>query len=120
MKKGFSLVEIIISISLLSVIFVFSMLIIKKTDTSYADPYEEIRLLISDAANIYLNLNDDKKEKLYSNKKLVINSNELIKEGLIVDNYYLSNINETKDLQNIEIIILIDDEGLINYSINIV
>ena len=120
MKKGFSLIEIIISISLLSVIFVVSMFIIKKTNVSYADPYEEIRIMISDATNIYLNLNNDKKDLLYKDKKLIINSNELIQEGLIEDKYYLKSIRETKVLQNIEIIILIDEEGLLNYSINIV
>ena len=121
MRKGFSLIEMIISITLLSLVGIFSFFVIKKAELTYADPYEELRLLISDATNVYLNSTNgyELKEELYDMKKISLNSNLLIQEGLIEDNYFLKNLGERKDLKNIEIIISVDDEGFINYSINI-
>ena len=121
MKKGFSLIEMIISFTLLSLVSIFTFLIIKKAEPTYADPYEELRLLISDATNVYLNstIGYELKEELYEKKEISLNSNLLIQEGLIEDNYFLKNLGERKDLRNIEMIISIDDEGFINYSINI-
>lgn len=122
MKKGFSLVEVIISISLVSVVALFALVIIKKAEPTYADPYESVRIIISDATNLFLNTNAgiDYKEELYNNKEIIINTNTLIQEGLIEETYFVENINENKNVENLEIIVTIDDEGFINYSINMV
>jgi len=122
MKKGFSLVEVIISISLVSVVAVFALVIIKKAEPTYADPYENVRMIISDATNLFLNTNAgiDYKDELYEKKMIVINTNTLIQEGLIEENYFVENINENKNVENLEIIVTIDEEGFINYSINMV
>jgi len=122
MKRGFSLVETIISISLVSVVALFALVIIKKTEPTYADPYENIRIILSDATNLFLNTTAgiDYREKLYLEKKVVLNTNILIQEGLIEESYFVDNINENKNVENIEIIVLIDEEGLQNYSINMI
>ena len=121
MKKAFSLIELIITVSLLSVVFIFTFLVIKKSEPTYADPYEDVRLLISDATSVYLNSNIglEFKKNLYDNGKIIINSNSLIQEGLLEESYFLKNINQNIDLKNVEIIVLLDGEGFINYSINI-
>ena len=122
MKKGFSLVEIIISISLISIIGILGLVVLKKAEPTYADPYENIRKIIGDASNVFLNSNRgiDYKEKLYKNKTVIINTNDLIKEGLLAESYFIDNINENKNVTNLEIVVLLDEEGFINYSINIV
>lgn len=121
MKKGFSLAEIIISISLVSVVALFALVIIKKAEPTYADPYENIRTILSDATNLFLNTTagTDYREILYSKKELIFNTDILIKEGLIEESYFVENINENKSVKNIEIIVAIDDEGFLNYSINL-
>ena len=121
MKKGFSLVEIIISISLVSVVALFALVIIKKAEPTYADPYENVRTILSDATNLFLNTTagTDYKETLYSKKELIFNTNILIQEGIIEENYFVENINENISVKNIEIIVAIDEEGFINYSINL-
>ncbi len=122
MKKGFSLGEIIISISLLSVVFVFTMFIIKKSEPTYADPYESIRSVISDATNVFLNSNIGNyyKNELYKNGEILISTNELISEGLLEESYFVGNINEEKEVKDIDIIVSLGDEGFMNYTINIV
>lgn len=119
MKKGFSLVELIISVGLISLVLVFSLFVVKTTDTSYADPYEELRKTISDATYLFLNLNkgEDYKNELYENNYVSINTNLLIAEGLLEEVYYVENINDNKNLKNIPINITLDSEGLINYLI---
>lgn len=119
MKKGFSLVEIIVSLSLLSVIFLFALVIIKKSDITYADPYENLRKDVSLATELYFNTNGiSKKEELYQNGKVIINSNVLIENGFLDENYYVENTKESKDLQNIDISVSLDDEGFMNFEIN--
>lgn len=122
MKKGFSLVEIIISISLVSAVALFALVIIKKAEPTYADPYENIRTILSDATNLFLNTTAgiDYRETLYSEKELMFNTNILIQAGLIEESYFVENTNENKSVKNIEIVITLDDEGLQNYSINII
>jgi len=122
MKKGFSLVEIIISISLVSAVALFALVIIKKAEPTYADPYENIRTILSDATNLFLNTTagTDYRETLYSEKELMLNTNILIQAGLIEESYFVENTNENKSVKNIEIVITLDDEGLQNYSINII
>ena len=121
MKKGFSLIELIISVSLLSLVGTFAFFVIKKAEPTYADPYEDLRKTISDATNLYLNSNAGVsfKEELYNNRKLTINSDKLIQEGLLEESYFVKNINEEKKVNNIEIIIILDEEGFIKYAINI-
>lgn len=121
MKEGFSLVELIISIGLISVITLFAVVSIKKINPTYADPYEDMRSHIANATNLYLNTNSglDYKTKLYSDKSVSINSNYLIEEGLLEENYFVENINENKNTENLTIIITLDEEGFMNYSINI-
>ena len=121
MQKGFSLIELIISIGLISIIFLFSFTVIRGVNTTYADPYEELRSLIADAAYLYLNTNGNNyRDKLYENGSVTLNSNMLIEEGLLENEYYVSNIKENKNVENFTIIVTLDREGFINYSINIV
>ena len=122
MKKGFSLIELIISIGIISIISGLTFFALKGTNISYADPYENIRLIISDATRIFLNSNVgiDYKNELHMKKEIIINTNFLINEGLIEESYYIENIGEVKNIENCEIIVSIDEEGFINYSINIV
>lgn len=121
MKKGFSLVEVIISISLVSLVALFALVIIKKAEPTYADPYENIRTILSDATNLFLNTTagTDYRETLYSKKELIFSTNILIQEGIIEESYFVENINEKKSVKNIDIIVVIDDEGFLNYSINL-
>ena len=121
MKKGFSLVEVIISISLVSVVALSALVIIKKAEPSYADPYENIRTILSDATNLFLNTTagTDYRETLYLEKELIFSTNILIQEGLIEESYFVENTNENKNVKNIDIIVVIDDEGFLNYSINL-
>lgn len=121
MKKGFSLVEMIVSVGLISVVFVFSFLIFKTPNTSYADPYQDLRKTISDATNLFLNLNEglNYKNELYENGYVSLNTNLLINEGLLEEVYYVENINDNKNVENISINLSLDSEGFINYTINI-
>ena len=121
MKRGFSLIELIISISLISVVFVFSFVAIKNIDTTYVDPYEEIRTIISDATNLYLNTNVgiDVKNKLYKDGIVTINTNALISEGLLNEEYFVNNTNENLNVENLVINVSLDSEGFLNYTINI-
>ena len=122
MKKGFSLVELIVSVGLISIIFTFSFIAIKNTNTTYADPYEDLRIIISDATNLFLNTNAgiDYKNKLYEKGSVNLNSSILINEGLLIEEYYVKNIKDNISVENLEIIVTLDNEGFLNYSINIV
>lgn len=120
MKKGFSLVEIIISLSLISVVFLFAIVIIKKSDITYADPYESLRKDLSLATELYFNTSGiSKKDELYQNGEVIINSNVLIENGFLDENYYVENTKESKNLQNIDIIVSLDEEGFMNFEINL-
>ena len=122
MKKGFSLIELIISVGIISIVSVLTFFAFRTTKTSYADPYENIRVIISDATNVFLNSNTGGyyKNELYLNKEVTINTDFLISEGLIEESYYIENLCEEKNINNIEIIVSLDEEGYMNYSINIV
>lgn len=120
MKKGFTLVELIVSIALITIIS-FSVLFLRKLEPTYADPYENIRQIVADASSIFLNLNVgyDYKKELETNHYLEINTDLLIEEGLLEETYYVDNLNENLDMKNIVIIISKDEEGFLDYAINI-
>ena len=122
MKKGFSLIEMIISIGIITLLSSLTFFAIKNTKPTYADPYENIREIISNATNLFLNSNSgiDYKNKLYLNKIVEINSNILISEGILEESYFVENLGKEKNVENIEIIIILDEEGFLSYSINIV
>ena len=121
MKKAFTLIELIISISLISLISTLGMFALKKSDVSYADPYLDVRSYIIDATNVFLSTNAgiDYKNELNNKKQITIKSNILITEGLIDENYYVKTINEEKNLKDIDIIITLDEDGFTNYTLNI-
>lgn len=120
MKKGFTIVELIISLSLVSVISLFVLFIVKNASTTYADPYENVRLVISDAIKVYLNTDGvAEKNKLYEQGNIVINTNILIQEGLLDETCYVENIKENKSLQNIDISVSLDSEGFMIFDVNL-
>lgn len=120
MKKGFTLVELIISISLITIISLSSIMIFRNVKTSYADPYESLRKTIADATLIYLNTVDTElKEELDLNNEVFLNTNLLINEGLLQDKYYVENINKNVLITDIEVRVFKDKEGFVNYNIDI-
>lgn len=120
MKKGFSIIELIISLSLVSVISLFVLFIVRNASTTYADPYENVRLIISDAIKVYLNTDGiEDKNRLNNSGSIVINTNSLIEIGLLEENCYVENTKENKNLQNIDVIVTIDDDGFIQIKANL-
>lgn len=120
MKKGFSIIELIISLSLVSVISLFVLIIVRNASTTYADPYENVRLIISDAIKVYLNTDGiEEKNRLNNSGSIVINTNSLIETGLLEENCYVKNTKENKNLQNIDVIVTIDADGFIQIEANL-
>lgn len=114
MKKGFTLVEIILSISLIVIIGVVSIggfnLIAKKNKAS---KLEQINNLVLDAATVYIETNEETKNQLYEDKNgVVIPLKALVAEGLldisgttledsdIEDEYVVSAFTSTGDDEN--------------------
>lgn len=120
MKKGFTLVELIISISLIVGVGALVLVLFNNIKPTYADSYENLRNVIADATNVYLNtVGSSDKEKLNKDKYITLNSNVLIENGLLPESYFVENLGENIDVYNIEINVYQMEDGLLNYSINI-
>lgn len=120
MKKGFTLVELIICISLITIISLSSIMIFRNVKTSYADPYESLRKTIADATSVYMNTIDTElKEELDLNNEVFLSTNLLINEGLLQEKYYVENINKNILVSDVRIRVFKDEEGFINYNIDI-
>ena len=121
MKKGYTLVEVIISISLVAVISTLTLVLFKNIKPTYADVYESLRQTIADSTKVYLNINagSELKNRLMNEGSVELNTNDLIGEGLLDESYYVTALDEDVDVKNIPINVSIDDEGLFVYDINL-
>ena len=83
-KKGFTLIEIIICITLLTLISTISFVLIRKKENNN----DKINEVIYNSANVYFDLNEVYTKILNTNNESYIKINDLINEGLIDDEKY--------------------------------
>ena len=119
MRKGFTLFEMIVSISLIAGIGTLVLVLIKNIEPTYADVYENLRQTIADSSAIYLNLKSDLKEELMDKGSITINTNNLIEEGLLEESYYVSGVKENINVADKNIVVSVEEDGLLIYDISL-
>ena len=116
-KKGFTLIEVIVSITLLAVIGITIGLSFNKLNNSQSKEDEEFVVSkIKSAADVYLTGNESLLNELYSNKSyLVITLKDLKDAGLITES--LKDPNSGKELEDkTEVMASLDANGTVRYD----
>ena len=120
-KKGFTLIELITIISLLSIV---GILLFPKINsvfkTSRADQLEEVRQDIVDATEVYLNTKcgKEKSNDLFKNERIRIYLSSISDCGLIDNKIYNAVSGNYFDIAQEYVDIYIDEVGLIDYELS--
>ena len=120
-KNGFTLIELVTVIALLSIVGV--VLIPKISDmfqTSKADQLEEVRQEVVTATEIYLNSScgSDNYDKLIDNDSIKIYLSSISDCGLIDNKIYNPMSGEYFDIDNEYVDVVIDEVGMIDYKLS--
>ena len=118
-KNGFTLVELITVIALLSIFMVISIPKINSTiKESRADQLEDVRETIANATDVFLNTScgNDYYNKLIDEKVIKIYLNVISNCGLIESTLYNPVADNYFDINNEYIIIKRDEVGMIEYE----
>ena len=120
-KKGFTLIELITIIALLSIV---GVLLIPKINsifqTSRADQLESVREDVINATDVYLNskCGKDSYEELIENDSVQLSLNNISDCGLIDSNIYNPMSGDYFDIDNEYVIVYIDEVGMIDYELS--
>ena len=120
-KKGFTLIELITVISLLSIVGVIMYPKINEAfKTSRADQLETVRQDVVSAVDVYLNSKCGKEsyELLIDNDRVKVYLNNISDCGLIDSEIYNPVSGEYFDINNEYIVVYIDEVGLIEYELS--
>ena len=120
-KNGFTLIELVTVIALLSIVGV--ILIPKISDmfqTSKADQLEEVRQEVVTATEVYLNSScgSDNYDKLIENDSIKIYLSSISNCGLIENKIYNPVSGEYFDIDNEYVDVFIDEVGMIDYTLS--
>ena len=120
-KNGFTLIELVTVIALLSIVGV--ILIPKISDmfqTSKADQLEEVRQEVVTATEVYLNSScgSDNYDKLIDNDSIKIYLSSISDCGLIDNKIYNPMSGEYFDIDNEYVDVVIDEVGMIDYKLS--
>ena len=118
-KKGFTLIELITVVALLSII---AVVLFPKVSTafkmSYADQLEDVRSNVRDATEVFINskMGEETYNKLLNNETVNIYLNTLSSYGLIEERIYNPIADDYFDIDNEYVIVSMDEVGLISYK----
>jgi len=120
-NKGFTLIELLTVISILSIAMVVMM---PKINTAFkeskADQLEEVRVMVTDSANVYLNnyCGRDTYNLLIKKEEVKIYLNVISECGLLDEAIYNPMNGEYFDIDNEFVIAKIDEVGMIDYELS--
>ena len=120
-KKGFTLMELITVIALLSII---GVILVPKISTAFkttrADQLEEVRSNVVDATEVYLNskCGKDSYDTLIEKDTIKIYLNNISDCGLIDSEIYNPVSGEYFNIENEFVIVYIDEVGMIDYELS--
>ena len=120
-KKGFTLMDLITVISILSILFIIALPKINAAfKESRADQLEEVREMVADATKVYLNDNCGKQHMdiLKTNGNVTIYLNSISDCGLIKDKVYNPVSGDYVNLNNAYVIANIDEVGYIDFKVS--
>lgn len=120
-KNGFTLIELITVIALLSIVGVILLPKISKAfQTSKADQLAEVREDVVTATEVYLNskCGKDSYNSLIENEHIQIYLNSISDCGLIDSSIYNPVSGDYFDIDNEYINVFIDEVGLIDYELS--
>ena len=120
-KNGFTLMELISVIALMSLLFVIMAPKINDAfKESKADQLEEVRQMVADATEIYLNstCGRDVYNNLIKTEEVKIYLNVISECGLIKDKIYNPVSGDNFIIDNEYIIVKIDEVGMIEYELS--
>lgn len=120
-KKGFTLIELITIISLLSIVGVILYPKINEAfKTSRADQLESVREDVLDAVDVYLNSKCGKSgyDLLIENDSVKVYLNSISECGLLDSEIYNPVSGDYFNINNEYVIVYIDEVGLIDYELS--
>lgn len=120
-KKGFTLIEIVTVIALLSIVGIITLPKINKAiKTSRADQLEEVRENIVKSTEVYLNnkCGRDTYNKLINNDKVRIYLNSIKECGLIDKKIYNPVSGDYFNIDNEYVDVTIDEVGVLDYKLS--
>lgn len=120
-KKGFTLIELVTVIALLSIVGIIMVPKINSAiKTSRADQLEDVRKEVADATHVYLNSKCGKEayKALLENDNVKIYLSNICDCGLIDSNIYNPVSGDYFNVDNEYITVIIDEVGMIDYSLS--
>lgn len=120
-KKGFTLIELITAVAILSII---GVILLPKINTAFktsrADQLEEVRESVIEASEVFLNSScgKDLYDKLIDEDEVKITLNVINNCGLIDEKIYNPVSGEYFNIDNEYVVAKIDEVGMITYELS--
>ena len=120
-KKGFTLIEIVTVIALLSIVGIITLPKINDAiKTSRADQLEEVRQEVVTATEVYLNSScgSENYDRLIENDSIKIYLSSISDCGLIENKIYNPVSGDYFNIDNEYVDVVIDEVGMIDYTLS--